>query len=186
MYHVYWHKWSIELIFFRIWPSFFYNRRKIELICRQISYKLCLPCNLYLSATLKRTSVSVNFDSITFLQTRSPASFITSSTLWFLYSVPSFEPFFPFTLVRPFSSVFNTESMSTATEPFALKTVTIWPNINSTEFESVVPRAFISSLSFRSRADAISVRLAVFPFSAISSTIFKVKATTAHNKPRQA
>lgn len=187
MYLVHWHKWSIELIFFRIYvPSFFHDWWKIERICRQISNKLCLDCNLFSSVMLKRTSVGVDFDSIAFLQTWSPTSLVTSSAFRFLYSITRFKSFLPFTLVSPFTSIFDPESVSTAIEPFTFKTVSIWPNINAAEFESVVPGAFVASLSFWSRADAVSVRFAVFPFSAVSSTIFKVKATTAHNQPRQA
>ena len=145
---------------------------------------LCIFC--FSLFKQKLTFIGINLDAITFLQTRSPASFIPCSTLRFLYSVTCFKSFFPLSLIHPFSPKLNAKSVPTAAKPISLKTMAIWPNIHSTKFESVVPRAFVARLSFRPGADPVAVCFAVFPFAAISSTIFKVKATTAHNHPRQA
>ena len=132
----------------------------------------------------KLTSICIDLNPVTFLKPRGPTSLVTSPALGFLYSISRFEAFLPLTLIRPFSPILNPESVSAATEPFTFEAMTIWPNINSAEFETVVPRTFIASLSLWSRTDPISVRFTVLPFSAVSSTILKVKATTAHNQPR--
>lgn len=94
--------------------------------------------------------------------------------------VPAFEAVCPFPSVNPVSFGFYSQAVALPLRPVALECVPAGPGVDAHHLEAVVPGSGELSLALRSGADAVAVRFASLPASAVRTAIVELEPTPAH------
>ena len=132
----------------------------------------------------KRTCICVALHPVSILHARRPSTLVLSARVRTLsHPVASLEALRPLATVDPSSLRLDAEPVSFALRPRSFKRIATRPRVDAADFETRVPRPRVFTLSFRSRADTMSVRLAVFPPAAVRATVVEIKASSPGHYP---
>lgn len=127
------------------------------------------------------TSISICFCPVSILQTIIPRPLVLCPTAGTDPDpVSAFEAVSPFPFVNPVPFGFYSQAVTLPLRPVALIGVPAGPGVDAHHLEAVVPGAGELALAFGSGADAMAVRFASLPASAIRTAVVELEATPAH------
>jgi hypothetical protein len=128
------------------------------------------------------TSIRVGLRAVAILQSVAPGPFVFGSVARALpHPVAPLKSVRPLALVHPLPLALQADAVALALRPGALVRVAAWPGVDAQHLKAVAPRAGVFALALRAGADAMAVRLAVLPASAVGPSIVKIKPTpTGH------
>ena len=126
------------------------------------------------------TSIGVEFDSVSVLETVGPGSFVSGDG-----GVAEPDAVSPLEAVRPFAAVnpstfgFYAQSVPLPAHPLAFVIVAARPRVHALHLETVGPLTRVLPLALGTRADAVTVSFSILPIAAIRATIVEVETTAA-------
>lgn len=128
------------------------------------------------------TSIRIGLRAVAILQSVAPGPFVFGPVARALpHTVASLKSVRPLALVHPLPLALQADAVALALRPGALVRVAAGPGVDAQHLKAVAPRAGVFALALWAGADAMAVRLAVLPASAVGPSIVKIKPTpTGH------